>query len=76
MLLVDAIKQKSLFLKSIVSLAQVTAKQHFLKVCWNNKLLPEALGKESALEDLRVLEDTWRTRLESWAPGGLNIKED
>ena len=41
MLLVDAIKQKSLFLKSIVSLAQVTAKQHFLKVCWNNKLLPK-----------------------------------
>ena len=39
-------------------------------------ILLEALGKESALEDLRVLEDTWRTRLESWAPGGLNIKED
>ena len=39
-------------------------------------ILLEALGRDAALKDLRALEDVWRTRLESWAPAGLNSRED
>ena len=39
-------------------------------------ILLEALGKNAELKDLRALEDVWRTRLESWAPAGLNSRED
>ena len=39
-------------------------------------ILLEALGKDAVLEDLKEKEDTWRTRLGSWDPEGLNLKED
>ena len=39
-------------------------------------ILLESLGEESQIEDLKKKEDTWRTRLDSWAPSGLNTRED
>ena len=39
-------------------------------------ILIEALGKDAELEELKKKEDLWRTRLESWAPMGLNVRED
>ena len=38
--------------------------------------LLESLGENADLNELKRKEDTWRTRLESWAPSGLNIRED
>ena len=38
--------------------------------------LLESLGPDADLEDLKKKEDIWRTRLESWAPIGLNVRED
>ena len=39
-------------------------------------ILLESLGEESTLADLKKKEDTWRNRLDSWAPSGLNTRED
>ena len=39
-------------------------------------ILLEALGDDSPLEELKKKEETWRNRLESWAPVGLNTRED
>ena len=36
----------------------------------------ESLGQNADLNELKKKEDMWRTRLESWAPTGLNVKED
>ena len=38
--------------------------------------LLESLGPDGSLEELKRREDVWRTRLDSWAPAGLNTKED
>ena len=38
--------------------------------------LLESLGQNADLNELKKKEDMWRTRLESWAPTGLNVKED
>ena len=38
--------------------------------------LLEALGDNSSLEELKKKEEIWRNRLESWAPVGLNTRED
>ena len=38
--------------------------------------LLESLGPDADLEDLKKKEDIWRTRLESWAPIRLNVRED
>ena len=38
--------------------------------------LLESLGPDADLQDLKKKEDIWRTRLESWAPIGLNVRED
>ena len=38
--------------------------------------LLEALGDNSTLEELKEREEIWRNRLESWAPVGLNTRED
>ena len=38
--------------------------------------LLESLGPDADLEDIKKKEDIWRTRLESWAPIGLNVRED
>ena len=39
-------------------------------------ILLESLGEDSSLEELKKKEDVWRNRLESWAPSGLNTRED
>ena len=39
-------------------------------------ILLEALGDEVSLEDSKKKEALWRTRLESWVPVGLNIRDD
>ena len=39
-------------------------------------ILLESLGEESTLAELKKKEDTWRNRLDSWAPSGLNTRED
>ena len=38
--------------------------------------LLESLGENADLNELKKKEDTWRTRLESWVPIGLNVRED
>ena len=38
--------------------------------------LLEAIGEGGTDEQLKKLEDVWRDRLQSWAPLGLNTKED
>ena len=38
--------------------------------------LLEALGSGASLEELKKKEGDWRTRLESWAPIGLNSRDD
>ena len=38
--------------------------------------LLEALGTGASLEELKKKEGDWRTRLESWAPIGLNSRDD
>ena len=38
--------------------------------------LLESLGPDADLQDLKKKEDVWRTRLESWDPIGLNVRED
>ena len=38
--------------------------------------LLEALGDNGTLEELKEKEEIWRNRLESWAPVGLNTRED
>ena len=39
-------------------------------------ILLESLGEEASIEDLKRKEDVWRTRLDSWAPSGLNTRDD
>ena len=39
-------------------------------------ILLESLGYEATLEELKRKEDIWRNRLDSWAPLGLNTRED
>ena len=39
-------------------------------------ILLESLGDAAYLDDLKKKEDLWRTRLESWAPVGLNVRHD
>ena len=39
-------------------------------------ILLESLGNDKHLDDLKKREDLWRTRLESWAPVGLNVRHD
>ena len=39
-------------------------------------ILLESLGGEASLEDLKFKENIWRNRLESWAPLGLNTRND
>ena len=38
--------------------------------------LLESLGKDAELEEVKVREGVWRTRLESWVPLGLNVRDD
>ena len=38
--------------------------------------LLESVGEQGGLEDLKVLEGRWRDKLQSWAPLGLNTKDD
>ena len=38
--------------------------------------LLETFGPNVNLNKLRKKEDIWRTRLESWVPAGLNVRED
>ena len=38
--------------------------------------LHESVGEQGGLEDLKVLEGRWRDKLQSWAPLGLNTKDD
>ena len=38
--------------------------------------LLEALGSGASIEELKKKEGVWRTRLESWAPIGLNSRDD
>ena len=36
----------------------------------------ESLGRDADLEDVKSREGVWRTRLESWVPLGLNVRDD
>ena len=38
--------------------------------------LIESVGHEGSAEDLEQCEEMWRNRLNSWAPNGLNMRED
>ena len=38
--------------------------------------LIESVGENGTEEDLKRLEDVWRDRLASWAPTGLNTRDD
>ena len=38
--------------------------------------LLESIGEDGNSEDLNALEETWRDRLQSWSPLGLNTRED
>ena len=38
--------------------------------------LVDSLGEYGSPEDLKKLEDRWRDRLCSWAPQGLNTRDD
>jgi hypothetical protein len=38
--------------------------------------LLESIGEDGNSEDLKALEETWRDRLQSWSPLGLNTRED
>ena len=38
--------------------------------------LLESLGRDADLEDVKSREGVWRTRLESWVPLGLNVRDD
>ena len=38
--------------------------------------LIESLGQDCELDLLKQREEVWRTRLESWVPVGLNVKDD
>lgn len=36
----------------------------------------DALGEQSNEDELKKLEDQWRNNLHSWAPYGLNTRDD
>ena len=38
--------------------------------------LLESVGQEGSVESLERCEEQWRNRLQSWAPNGLNTRED
>ena len=38
--------------------------------------LIESVGQEGSAEDLEQCEEVWRNRLNTWAPNGLNVRED
>ena len=38
--------------------------------------LLESVGVNGSAEDLALLEEVWRNRLQCWAPVGLNVRED
>ena len=38
--------------------------------------LIESVGQEGSAKDLEQCEEVWRNRLNSWAPNGLNVRED
>ena len=38
--------------------------------------LVQSVGKNGSEEELEQLEEEWRNRLNSWAPLGLNTRED
>ena len=38
--------------------------------------LLESVGKDGSFEALELCEEQWRNKLQSWAPTGLNIRED
>jgi len=38
--------------------------------------LVDCLGDDGSQEELKKLEDRWRDRLSSWAPLGLNTRDD
>ena len=38
--------------------------------------LVQSVGKTGSEEELEQLEEEWRNRLSSWAPLGLNTRED
>ena len=38
--------------------------------------LIESVSENGTEEDLKLLEDVWRDRLASWAPTGLNTRDD
>ena len=49
MVMIDMIKIKSSILKSSASLANVTAKQYFLKVCSDNGIFPKGFTLKFSL---------------------------
>ena len=38
--------------------------------------LVDSLGENCSADDMKKLEDRWRDRLTSWAPLGLNTRDD
>ena len=36
----------------------------------------ESVGEQGSSEALERCEEQWRNKLQSWAPSGLNIRED
>ena len=36
----------------------------------------ESVGINGSDEELAELEEIWRNRLQTWAPSGLNVRED
>ena len=38
--------------------------------------LLQSVGEEGSVESLEICEEQWRNKLQSWAPNGLNVRED
>jgi hypothetical protein len=41
-----------------------------------NFTILESVGVDGSEKELEEMEEVWRNRLQSWAPAGLNIRED